>query len=229
MSTTGHERKGAAGHDGTRSEQHQDGHEGQAGHQQGGHQHEGGQHDGGHGGHMKGMYLRYAAMILTGMVVMYFVMFVGSWEWDHIRFSQSRVFMAITMGGAMGLVMLGWMLNMYKSAKANVAVVVASLVLLGGGAYLDRSQATVDDSAFMSAMIPHHSLAITRSERAQIEDVRVCELAVEISEAQRREISEMEWLIQDIADNGIAATPEEAESREVPDFSEPALRDCATD
>ena len=58
-------------------------------------------------------YLRFAAMILTGMVVMYWVMFVGSWEWSHIRFSQSRIFMAITMGGAMGLVMLAWMLNMY--------------------------------------------------------------------------------------------------------------------
>ncbi|WP_225752608.1 DUF305 domain-containing protein [Actinotalea sp. Marseille-Q4924] len=179
-----------------------------------------------HDGHMAGMYLRFAAMILTGMVVMYFVMFVGSWEWSHIRFSQSRVFMAITMGGAMGLVMLAWMLTMYKSTKANIAVVVASLVLLGGGAALDRSQATVGDSAFMSGMIPHHSLAITRSERAQIEDVRVCELAVAISEAQRREIDEMEWLIQDIAENGIASTPEEAQARPIPEFPASALRDC---
>jgi uncharacterized protein (DUF305 family) len=43
----------------------------------------------------------------------------------------------------------------------------------------------------MSAMIPHHSMAIARSERAQLADVRVCELAVEISEAQRREIFEI--------------------------------------
>ncbi|MDR7385112.1 DUF305 domain-containing protein [Promicromonospora iranensis] len=176
--------------------------------------------------HDSGMYLRFAAMLLTAMVVMYFVMFVGSWEWSHVRFSQSRVFMALTMGGAMGLVMLAWMLNMYKSAKANVAVVVASVLLLGGGAFLDRSQVTVDDSAFMSAMIPHHSLAITRSERAQIQDVRVCELAVEISEAQRREIREMDWLIDDIARNGIAATPAEAQSRQVPSFQEPAQRQC---
>ena len=75
--------------------------------------------------HTRTMYLRFAAMILTGMVVMYAVMFVGLWDWSHVRFSWSRVFMALTMGGAMGLVMLGWMLNMYKSAKANVAVVVA--------------------------------------------------------------------------------------------------------
>ena len=130
--------------------------------------------------------------------------------------------------GAMGLVMLAWMLNMYRNAKANIAVVLVSAVLLGGGIVLDRSQATVNDSDFMRAMIPHHSLAITRSERAGIEDVRVCQLAVEISEAQRREIFEMDWLIQDIQDNGIAATPEQAQARSVPDYEEPAERQCPT-
>ena len=184
----------------------------------------GGQNDQSHD--MKKMYLRFAAMILTAMVVMYWVMFVGSWEWSHIRFSQSRVFMAITMGGAMGLVMLAWMLNMYKSMKANLIVVAVSLLVLVGGAFLDRSQITVDDVGFMRAMIPHHSLAITRSERADIDDVRVCELAVEISEAQRREIAEMDWLIEDIRENGVASTVEEAEARPVPDFSEDAQREC---
>lgn len=176
---------------------------------------------------MRGMYLRFAAMILTGMVVMYFVMFVGSWEWSHVRFSQSRVFMALTMGGAMALVMLGWMLNMYKSAKANIAIVTAGVVLLAGGVFLDRSQRTVQDTSWMSAMIPHHSLAITRSERAGIDDVRVCELAASISEAQRREIDEMDWLIEDIERNGLATTPEEAEARPVPTFEASADRNCA--
>lgn len=143
-----------------------------------------------------------------------------------MRFSQSRVFMATTMGGTMDLVMLAWMLNMYKSTKANIAVVAASLLLIGGGISLDRSQVTVGDTAFMRAMIPHHSLAITRSERAQIQDVRVCELAVEISEAQRREILEMDWLIEDIEHNGIAATSEEAQSRPVPDYEVAAERQC---
>lgn len=175
------------------------------------------------------MYLRFGAMILTAMVVMYWVMFAGSWEWGHVRFSQSRVFMAVTMGGTMGIVMLAWMLNMYKNTKANIAVIAASVVLIGGGVALDRSQITVDDTAWMSAMIPHHSLAITRSERAQIEDVRVCELAVEISEAQRREIREMDWLIADIQRNGIADTSEEARSRAVPSYEDTADRQCSTD
>ncbi|MDX2376727.1 DUF305 domain-containing protein [Microbacterium sp. LRZ72] len=175
------------------------------------------------------MYLRFAAMILTGMVVMYWVMFTGSWAWGHVRFSESRIFMALTMGGTMALVMLAWMLNMYKNVKANIAIVAAGVLLIGGGIALDRSQITVDDSAYMSAMIPHHSLAITRSERAQIQDIRVCELAVEISVAQRREILEMDWLIDDIAANGIAATPAEAQERPVPEFDVAAVRDCPTE
>ena len=173
-----------------------------------------------------GMYVRFVAMILTAMVVMYAVMFVGTWEWSHVRFSESRIYMTLTMGGTMGLIMLAWMLNMYRNSKANLALVAASVLLLSAGAFLDRSQVTVQDSSFMRGMIPHHSLAITRSERATLEDVRVCDLAVEISEAQRREIGEMDWLINDIEQNGIAASREEAEARPVPDFAEPAARRC---
>lgn len=178
--------------------------------------------------HETKMYLRFGAMIATAIVVMYGIMFVSSYEWSHVRWSESRAFMAVTMGGVMGLVMLGWMLNMYKNAKANIGIVAASLLLLGFGIFLDRSQTTVQDQAWMSAMIPHHSMAITRSERAELSDVRVCELAVAISEAQRREIDEMEWLINDIEQNGEAATPAEAAARAIPEFAAAAARDCPT-
>lgn len=172
------------------------------------------------------MYWRFAAMILTAMVVMYATMFIGSWEWSHVRWSENRLFMTLTMGGTMGLVMLAWMLNMYQNTTANVAVVAAGLLLLGGGAFLDRSQTTVQDTAYMSSMIPHHSLAITRSERAELADVRVCQLAVEISEAQRREIDEMDWLIADIEANGVAETVQQAQARPVPDYPASAQRQC---
>lgn len=36
----------------------------------------------------------------------------------------------------------------------------------------------------------------------------------------------MDWLIKDIAENGVASTPEEAAERPVPDYSVEALRDC---
>ncbi|MFI7579560.1 DUF305 domain-containing protein [Kocuria kalidii] len=191
-------------------------------HQQGGDQHDEHQSH----GDLK-MYVRFGAMILTSMVCMYAAMFIGSWEWSHVRWSENRLFMTLTMGGIMGIVMLAWMLKMYRNTKANVAVVAISLLLLGGGAFLDRSQTLVQDTAYMSSMIPHHSLAITRSERAELDDVRVCQLAVEISEAQRREIDEMEWLIEDIERNGQVLTAEEAAARPIPDFPASALRDCA--
>jgi hypothetical protein len=189
-----------------------------------------GKHGEGDGGsHGAGMYLRFAAMILTAMVAMYWLMFVSAWELSHVRWSESRLFMTLTMGGSMGLIMLAWMLNMYRNVKANLVVVAVSIMLLAVGITLDRSQTTVQDASFMSAMIPHHSMAITRSERAQLEDVRVCELAVEISEAQRREIFEMDWLIEDIAENGIAATADDAQARPIPDYEEAADRQCPTE
>ena len=61
-----------------------------------------------------------------------------------------------------------------------------------------RSQRTVDDLSWMRAMIPHHSIAILTSERAQISDPRVRDLADQIIETQRREISLMQDLIGDL-------------------------------
>jgi hypothetical protein len=91
--------------------------------------------------------------------------------------------------------------------------------VLGGTAlYLSRSQALVEDESYMKAMIPHHSIAILTSERAGIEDVRVRELADGIAATQRKEIKEMDWLVQDIEKNGPATTKAEAEERPVPDF-----------
>src|SRR3546814_7542319 len=110
--------------------------------------------DDSHSGNMeRKMYLRFAAMIVTGMVVMYWVMFVGSYEWSHIRFSQSRVFMALVMGGTMGLVMLGWMPNMYKNTKANVAIIAVSLVLMGLGTFLERSQRSAEHTYELQSLM----------------------------------------------------------------------------
>lgn len=182
------------------------------------------QHEHGHSGGMS--YWRFGAMIVTAVVVMYGVMYIDTYALDHATWSESRMYMAITMGGVMTLVMLGWMLNMYPSRTANLAVFGVAVLVLAVSITLDRSQATIEDKAFMSSMIPHHSMAILRAERAGMADVRVCELGVAISEAQRREIDEMKWLIADIEENGAADTVAEAEARPVPDFEGTAERQC---
>ncbi len=168
---------------------------------------------------MKMSYGRFAAMIITSMVVMYAFMYLNSYEIAHVRWSETRIFMTFIMGAAMAVIMLGFMQSMYNNTKVNIAIYAGSVVVFLLALFLVRSQITVDDSAYMSAMIPHHSIAILTSDNAQIKDVRVRALADGISETQRREIKEMDWLLADIRDNGIAATQSEADLRPVPTFS----------
>lgn len=166
-----------------------------------------------------GSYGKFAAMIATSMVVMFVLMYLHSYQIiDHAWFSETRLFMALIMGGGMVIVMLLFMLGMYKSKIKNAAALAIGVLLIGVGVALVRSQITVSDTDYMEGMIPHHSIAILTSERAQIEDPRVRKLADEIIEAQHREIKEMEWLIQDIRQNGVVRTQSEAESRAVPSF-----------
>ena len=75
-------------------------------------------------------------------------------------------------------------------------------MVFGVALYLVRSQETVQDVAYMRAMIPHHSIATLTSERAEISDPRVRQLADEIIESQRREIEEMKTLIAEIEERG---------------------------
>lgn len=164
-------------------------------------------------------YGRFAAMILTSMAVMYGLTYINSYQLSHVQWSETRFYMVFVMGAAMALVMLGFMLNMYRNTRANWAIVAVSVVVFAGATFLVRSQTTVQDESWMKAMIPHHSIAILTSERAEIEDVRVRELAQEIIEAQRREIAEMEWLISDIEQNGVARTASEADKRPIPNSS----------
>lgn len=171
-------------------------------------------------------YLRFGAMIATAMVVMYILTYVNTFEMSHVQWSETRFYMTLLMGASMAVIMLLFMLGMYSDQRVNAVIVFGSIVVFALGVFLVRSQTTVQDSSYMKAMIPHHSIAILTSERSEIADLRVCELAEGIIEAQRREISEMEWLIADIAENGPAETPEEAAARPIPEFEGTADRSC---
>lgn len=144
------------------------------------------------------MYLRFAAMIATSIVAMYAMMYLNTYSWDHVFWSQTRAWMALYMGAGMAIIMLAYMLGMYRNRAANIAILLVSVVVFGAALFLVRSQRTVDDISWMEAMIPHHSIAILTSERAQISDPRVRELADEIIATQRREIDEMKALIADL-------------------------------
>ena len=149
-------------------------------------------------------YGRFFAMIATSTIVMYGLMYLNTYSIDHIVFSQTRMWMAIYMGSVMAVIMLAFMLGMYSDRKKNIAIFVGAGFAFVLSLWLVRSQETVEDLAWMKAMIPHHSIAILTSERADISDPRVRDLADAIIEAQRNEIAEMKRYIADIEANGDA-------------------------
>lgn len=156
---------------------------------------------------MQSSYLRFGAMIVTATAIMLGLMYLNTYAFDHIFWSETRFYMAILMGAVMAVVMLVFMLDMYKNRTVNYAILVSALVILGASLFLVRSQTTVQDVSWMKAMIPHHSIAILTSERAEISDPRVRKLADEIIKAQKLEIAEMKALIADM-NGGPKATPE---------------------
>lgn len=143
-------------------------------------------------------YKKFAGMILTSTVVMYMFTYLNTYSFNHVFFSEMRLYMSILMGASMAIVMLGFMLHMLENRRLNIGILVASIIVFSLSLFLVRSQSAIDDTSYMRAMIPHHSIAILTSERANFEDPRVQELANEIIKAQRREIDEMKKLIEDI-------------------------------
>lgn len=150
--------------------------------------------------HQQGMnpYVKFTLMILTSTIVMFIMMYFNTYQLDHVYFSETRAYMALYMGAVMAIIMLAFMSNMYKKTKINLLVYGISVVMFAVGLWGVRSQATVDQVDWMQAMIPHHSIAILTSSRADIEDPRVQQLADDIIKAQKREIAEMQALIDEL-------------------------------
>ena len=63
-------------------------------------------------------YGKFFAMIATAMVAMFFLMYTHSYQIiDHFWYSETRLFMTIIMAGSMVIIMLLFMLNMYKNRE----------------------------------------------------------------------------------------------------------------
>ncbi|MDP1669797.1 DUF305 domain-containing protein [Phaeovulum sp.] len=150
-------------------------------------------------------YARFFAMIATSTVIMFALMYLNTYLVSHVFWSETRAYMAMLMGAAMAIVMLGFMLSMYSSKSTNTAIFAGAVVVFGGALWLVRSQVTVGDVSYMRAMVPNHSTAIMTSTRAGITDPRVRKLADGIIYAQDKEIAEMRYLLDEIGKSGKAA------------------------
>ena len=140
-------------------------------------------------------YTKFVLMLAASFVAMYIAMYLNTYEIDHVYFSLTRFYMTCLGISAMALIMFFFMKKMYKNRKKNTAILLGSMLLFSSALFLVRAQKPIGDVLWMKAMIPHHSIAILTSERADIQDPEVKKLANDIIEAQRKEIGEMKEMI----------------------------------
>jgi len=146
-------------------------------------------------------YTKFILMLTGSAISMYLTMYFNTYEFSHIFFSWTRVYMTFIGISGMAIIMFLFMKNMYKNKKKNLAIVVGSILLMGFSTFLVRQQLPIEDVKWMKAMIPHHSIAILTSNRADLKDPEVKQLAEEIIKAQEREIAEMKRMIKRLEDN----------------------------
>ncbi|MFI8379958.1 DUF305 domain-containing protein [Leeuwenhoekiella sp. NPDC079379] len=144
----------------------------------------------------KGNYTKFLMMLGCSFIAMYITMYLNTYKIDHVYFSLTRFYMSCLGICTMAVIMLLFMLKMYKSKSKNAAILIGSVLVFCSVLYLVRSQKPVNDITWMRAMIPHHSIAILTSKRADIQDPEVKKLAEDIIKAQEKEIGEMKSIIK---------------------------------
>lgn len=142
-------------------------------------------------------YTTFILMLAASFVAMYITMYLNTYALDHVYFSLTRFYMTCLGISTMAVIMWIFMRKMYQNRKKNIAILFGSFILFVGALGLVRAQSpVVGDLLWLKAMIPHHSIAILTSSRADIKDPEVRKLADDIIEAQEREIAEMKVIIK---------------------------------
>ena len=105
------------------------------------------------------------------------------------RFHLNDVYMV-------ALMTLWMMLFMGLFDYKHISVIAASLIGIIIISYMIRKQSFIDDSQYVKGMIPHHSMAITMSERIKekSKDPVIIDMATNIIKAQSEEINRMKMM-----------------------------------
>ena len=142
------------------------------------------------------MWLRLGIMTAVGFVAMYLLMFTMIDAGADFYQNLNMAYMAGSMTAAMVIIELIVMSVMYKNAKLRNLLIGVSAVLLVVTVLFTRYQTGIGDVGFLRSMIPHHSGAILMCREAAITDPELVKLCGEITESQRREIDQMNRILE---------------------------------
>lgn len=144
---------------------------------------------------MKSSYRSLALQTAISGVIMYLVMFVMIDSLNSFYNNLNMFYMTLMMVAPMVVLMTLAMRDMFPSKRINALLLVGSAVAFFGSFALIRTQTTIDDTAFLRSMIPHHSGAILMCEQASLTDPTLISLCDEIITSQREEIAQMEAML----------------------------------
>lgn len=140
-------------------------------------------------------YRNLAFELILDFIIMYLVMYTMIATLDHFYFNLNNVYMTLMMVAPMTILMLVLMRSMYQNKRVNLAIGLGAVVVFAASFYAMRTQAAIGDKELIRGMIPHHSGAILMCEQASLTDPEVVALCGEIVEAQEREISQMQAIL----------------------------------
>lgn len=137
----------------------------------------------------------------VSFVIMYGVMFLNADAFEHVMLSTTRTYMTLLMIAPMAVSMMFFMWGMYENKKVNYFIIASAVVLFIATLTMLRNQTLIADVQWMKAMIPHHSSAIMVSQKAHLQDPEAQKLAQDIIEAQKKEIAQMQAMIERLEAN----------------------------
>ena len=107
----------------------------------------------------------------------------------------NMLYMTLMMASPMVVMMIVAMPDMFPSRRLNMLLLLGSAVAFFGSFGLIRTQTTIDDTAFLRSMIPHHSGAILMCEQASLSDAEILKLCGQIIRSQTAEIDQMKSIL----------------------------------
>jgi uncharacterized protein (DUF305 family) len=140
-------------------------------------------------------YLHLAIMAALSFMAMYILMYSMVDQFANVYNSVNQFYMAGLMTAPMVLIELAVMGEMYKSPKANIAVIAVSLIALVGFFFAIRQQTAVGDAQFLRSMISHHAGAVLMCNEAPITRPEIKKLCQNIISSQKQEIDQMKKLL----------------------------------
>ena len=121
--------------------------------------------------------IMFVAMIFAGLLS---TMNVWADKLDDVRFSLNDAYMT--------LLMTGWMFVFMGIFDQHLAIGLFGLVLAIINIWCIRNQFLIDDSQYMTGMIPHHSMATHMSKRLLEKETKITQFVENIIQTQEREI-----------------------------------------